>query len=229
MDRRTLIAALATGSAIVLLALAASAGPGRIWVAPSSGETPSVDGGSTPDNVVPQATVAGRSEWPAWVGTTLQIVAGVLLAMLVVTALLVAGRVGGRVPLRWRSRRIRADQQVTPLPEVPERELMLDVAAARAALLEGSPRNAIVACWMQLERDAAAAGLARMVAETPAEYVQRVVMASSVDRAPIEELAALYREARFSRHTLGDDQRARAVNTLHRVAASLTSNATVSA
>jgi hypothetical protein len=40
---------------------------------------------------------------------------------------------------------------------VAERELAVDVEAARVALAAGSPRNAIVACWMQLERDAAAA------------------------------------------------------------------------
>ena len=69
---------------------------------------------------------------------------------------------GGHVAqARRRAERERSVRQVTALPEVPERELAVDVDAARVALAGGSPRNAIVACWMQLERDAAAAGLPR--------------------------------------------------------------------
>ena len=113
------------------------------------------------------------------------------------------------------------------LPEVRERELTVDVDSARAALSGGTPRNAIVACWMQLERDAAAAGLPRAAAETSAEYVERVVAASSVDPAPIRELAALYREARFSRHELSDDHRTRALAALNRVEAVLKRGAVV--
>jgi hypothetical protein len=74
---------------------------------------------------------------------------------------------------------------------------------------------------MQLERDAGAAGLSRNAAETSAEYVERVVTASSVDPAPIRELAALYREARFSDHELSDDHRTRALAALNRVEAVL--------
>ncbi len=53
------------------------------------------------------------------------------------------------------------------------------------------------------------------------EYVERVVAASSIDRAPIAELGALYREARFSRHELDDDHRRRAASALDRVVAAL--------
>lgn len=103
------------------------------------------------------------------------------------------------------------------LPEVAERDLDLDVEAARTALSAGAPRNAIVACWMQLEGDATRAGLPRLVAETSAEYTERVVASSSVDAAPIGELAALYREARFSGHSLSDEHRNRALSALQQV------------
>jgi hypothetical protein len=118
---------------------------------------------------------------------------------------------------RQRDVRERSVRQHTALPEIDERELAVEFDAARTALAGGSPRNAIVACWMQLERDAAEAGLPRDAAETSAEYVERVVAASSLDPAPIGELAALYREARFSRHDLRDDHRARALAALNRV------------
>jgi hypothetical protein len=68
-----------------------------------------------------------------------------------------------------------------------------------------------------------------MTAETPAEYVQRVVVAASIDPAPIRELAGLYREARFSLHKLGDQDRDRALDALHRVEASLRHKHKVSA
>lgn len=107
------------------------------------------------------------------------------------------------------------------LPDEPAPELAVDTDAARRALAGGTPRNAIVACWMQLERDAAAAGIPRAAAETSTEYVERVVAASSVDPGPIGSLAALYREARFSDHALGDSHRALALVALNRVEAVL--------
>jgi hypothetical protein len=118
---------------------------------------------------------------------------------------------------------------MAPLPEVDEQGPRIDLASARAALVAGSPRNAIVACWMQLEREASDAGLARLAPETPTEYVERVIASTSVDPAPIGELAALYREARFSDHDLPDDHRARALVALDRVEAALHSRAQVMA
>src|SRR4029079_7227595 len=136
-------------------------------------------------------------------------------------------RTGTWARLNRRGVRQRSVRSVTALPEVPERELAVDVEAARFALAGGNPRKAIVACWMQLERDAAAAGLPRDAAETSAEYVERVVAASSVDPAPVGERASLYGEPRFSRHELRDDHRTRALAALNRVAAVLRSSVVV--
>lgn len=205
---------------MALVIAAASSGPIRVWVTPTqdrSGagdELPPVVIG--PQNPVPSDRIA----LPSWIITVLPILGALLILILVVAVASVRVerpwmQVGWRRLRWWRS------QPITPLPEVLDRELTVDVEAARAALSEGSPRNAIIACWVQLEIDAAKVGLRRIAAETPAEYVERVVVAASVDAAPIRELAALYREARFSRHKLGDDDRARALDALHRVAASL--------
>ncbi|MEQ1873813.1 MAG: DUF4129 domain-containing protein [Ilumatobacteraceae bacterium] len=155
---------------------------------------------------------------PPWLVALLQLAGAVLICLVAVTlAYVLLARPFPK--LRWR--RLRKFQPVSPLPEVVERELTIDMEAARAALSSGNPRNAIVACWIQLESDATDVGLPRMNAETPAEYVERVVVASSIDAAPIRELAALYREARFSVHELSDDDRAQALDALHRVAVSL--------
>jgi hypothetical protein len=69
----------------------------------------------------------------------------------------------------------------------------------------------------------------RVSSETSAEYVARVVASGSVNAGPIGELAALYREARFSRHDLGDEHRARALASLERVAVALRASTRVSA
>ncbi len=78
---------------------------------------------------------------------------------------------------------------------------------------------------MYLEEHAATLGLPRTDAETSSEYVERVVASSSVDPAPISGFAAMYREARFSDHEVGDAHRERAIITLRRVSSALSSSA----
>ena len=221
MDRR-LVAGAATGVAMVLLVLAASSGPVRIWITPPADVAPPpVDSTGPVDTVVVQGTVpADHGSGPPW-GALVSQILGVLLILFVVTMVVWVVRSRNWPRTGRRRQRERRGRGFTALPEVSEYELEVDVDAARIALAEGSPRNAIVACWMQLERDAAAAGLPRAAAETSAEYVERVVAASSVDPAPIRELAALYREARFSRHELLDDHRSRALAAMTRVEAAL--------
>ena len=222
MDRR-LVAGAAAGIAMVLLVLAASSGPVRIWITPPSDVRPaSIDSTGPLETVAPRDSVPPDRVVPQHWGKMFVQILGVLLTVLAVTMAVWIMRGASMWPRPGRSgRRKRRHREVTALPEVPERDLAVDVDAARVALVRGSPRNAIVACWMQLERDAAAAGLPRASAETSAEYVERVVSASAVDPAPIRELASLYREARFSRHELRDDHRTRALAALNRVDAVL--------
>jgi hypothetical protein len=222
MDRRMLIVMAGATVAIVLVVLAASSGPVRLWSTPSSDTSgPSIGGGGQLGATAPNDPVPtdGRDRPPR--DSTLLQVVGTLLMLLAATAIVRARR--SWVGLRYRPgvRRERTTRRTIALPERPEREMAVDVDAARSALAEGNPRNAIVACWMQLERDAAGAGLPRAAADTSTEYIERVVAASSVDPAPIGELAAIYREARFSRHELRDDHRTRALAALNRVAAAL--------
>ncbi|HEY3003612.1 MAG TPA: DUF4129 domain-containing protein [Kribbellaceae bacterium] len=79
-----------------------------------------------------------------------------------------------------------------------------------AMMASGTPANAIVACWLALERAAASAGVNRRPSETPAEFTLRVLGAVDVPAAPLERLADLYKEARFSVHGLGEPARAEA-------------------
>jgi hypothetical protein len=85
-------------------------------------------------------------------------------------------------------------------------------------LRTGAPRNAIVAAWLDLENSVAATGLPRDPAETSTEFTERVIGTWEVDRLRLGDLAALYREARFSVHELEESHRERALldlRTLH--------------
>ncbi|MEP6649359.1 MAG: DUF4129 domain-containing protein [Lapillicoccus sp.] len=96
------------------------------------------------------------------------------------------------------------------LPAVPDE--LIESAAARTALLKaGEPRNAIVACWVDLEDSASAAGLPRHPAETAAEYTIRVLHTWDIAPEALGGLAELYREARYSRHSITERHREQAI------------------
>lgn len=146
---------------------------------------------------------------------------GALLAVLVqllVVAVIVAVLTLFVLALRDLLRRIRP--QVTrhaepdfAVPEVPA-EILEGADAGLESLAQGTPRNAIVAAWVALEVAAGAAGLPRHPAETSSEYVARVLGVWEVAAGSLGELAALYREARFSTHPLTEVHRQHAVTAL---------------
>jgi hypothetical protein len=98
-------------------------------------------------------------------------------------------------------------------------------AALRAGLADldtgGDPRRAIIACWLRLERVAAAAGSARLVADTPADLVARLLSRHLVSRPALEQLAEAYRLARYAPARVGDDLLAVARRALRDVDAAL--------
>ena len=107
--------------------------------------------------------------------------------------------------------------------EAPDRALLTDRRAARQArmLREGSPREAIIATWLDLERLVATAGVPRRPSETSSELVVRVLDDREVPAAALTDLAALFREARFSTHELTEALRERAAGDLDAVHAAL--------
>ena len=162
-------------------------------------------------------------ELPEWVRILIQLLmlgVGLLLLYLVVAMLRVAFRM---LLERWRDPLPHAHPvSVAPLPEVPESLLGPKAAARRDLLLaEGVPRNAVVAAWIDLEASIADGGMVRLRAETPAEYVTRVMATWRIDPASILDLAALYREARFSEHEITETHRVRALADLDRLHADL--------
>jgi hypothetical protein len=138
--------------------------------------------------------------------------------VLVVTAVIVLAVLVQLVVRMWRRPHITVhDDPSFEIPDVPE-ELLRSVARRVDLLRTGSPRNAIVAAWLDLETSAGATGLPRDPAETSTEYTERVIGVWQVDRLRLADLAGLYREARFSVHELDESHRERALadlETLH--------------
>jgi hypothetical protein len=124
---------------------------------------------------------------------------------------------------RWRLRR--RQRAWTPAPEPVRRGapvlLAEAVEHALATLDTGEVGDAIVGCWVALERAAAAAGTPRLAAETSAELTERVLAEHQVSADTLRQLAALYREARFSGHRLGEPERATARALFEQVRADL--------
>ena len=91
--------------------------------------------------------------------------------------------------------------------------------------LPTGPRNAIVECWLRLERAVADAGIRHDPADTSTDLTVRVLTRMHVDQDAIERLGALYREARFSEHPMGEPARAAAIDALDAIHRNLRAHA----
>lgn len=228
-ERRGVGAAVVAGASallVVALLVVASSGPVRVWTEPPPGDPVSVSEGlgNADDGL---SILQGErpppppgSDGDGWLLRMLAVALGVVLlrwAWIVV-------RFWATVLRRRRERIVAPAGEFAVLPgadvdDTPH--LDLDLEAQLGVLAVGDARNAIVACWLQLEHDVAAAGLSRSPAETSMEFTERVLARAVVDTAAVVDLAEAYREARFSQHELGDADRDRAVDALRRIHASL--------
>ena len=153
-------------------------------------------------------------ELPGWFEVVARILFYSCLAIFAVVAAVFLWRHRPRFRWpRWR-RRTHADFEV--LDDVAA-TIAADADAQRAALGRGAPRNAIVECWLRLEAAVTAAGVERTPADTSAELTERVLATQHVDDVAIATLAALYREARFSEHPMGEESRRAAIEALDAV------------
>lgn len=208
---------------LVILVVAAVAGPVGIltpsgrrltFKPPTPTPTPSGDDTGTSENLREATRDVRQTADLAWLG---ELVIWALLLTFAVAAFLVVRHL-------WRDRwhppekPVRLDFDVLPEAAVTA-ALRDDVTTQLATVAEGSPRNAIVRCWLRLEEVVAAAGLPRSSWETSAEFTVRILHALDLDPRSIGVLAQLYREARFSGHELDETARtsaAAALQQLHR-------------
>ncbi|WP_432979997.1 DUF4129 domain-containing protein [Dactylosporangium sp. CA-233914] len=154
-----------------------------------------------------------------------------LQAMTVLCGLLIAVLVGGLVWFMLRNRTVAQKPRVYVEPERPRpmtaatagEEVM---AAVEAGLVELSdtdtdPRRAVIACWVRLERAAAAAGTPRLVGDSPTELVTRLLGEHRVSRPTLEGFAEVYREARYATHPVGERSRQDAIAALRQIRSEL--------
>jgi hypothetical protein len=79
---------------------------------------------------------------------------------------------------------------------------------------EPDPRKAVIAAYAQMERALARAGLPRREAETPREYLGRVLPEVGAGSRSVERLTALFERARFSPHEIDAAMKAEAISAL---------------
>ena len=223
MDRRTTAIVLIAALTGVLFAAVTTSGGVGLWTepqwepAPSSPDRSEAEARETEPAGNERPTETDPLDPPGWLEAILNVL-GVAALFLILAWLLRQGwRRGSAV--RWgRPPNEQVDFDV--LPDVAA-AIVDEAAEHRAVLMRGSPRNAIVRCWVRLETDVADAGLVRDPSDTSAEFTERVLARYSVDPAAIHELGVLYREARFSEHPIGEDARDAALEALDRLHAAL--------
>ena len=212
----------ATVLVVVLATWAAAIGPDRVF----NGSGSSKETSSEPtdlDRVAPEPQAAAEEEEDDEGGASAALIAlevAILLAIIYLLILVFRWVRLDVTPQRWRKRRRRRPVEFEVLPASPEQaaeEMVRDADQQLALLLEGTPRNGIVACWHRFEVQAERAGFGREAWETSAEFTLRVLDVVAADERAVAELSVLYREARFSDHELAESTRTAAVDALERI------------
>ena len=210
---------------VVLAAWASSIGPSGVLrgdgpsqaAAPTttaSSASASADAGAEPPAPVPSR---GTPPWVRLFALLVDLAVVVALVLLVAryAALPFVRSTRRRRALRKRRTPERLAFDVLEPPAAVAREMLADAATQRRLLAEdGTPRNAVVACWHRFETQAAAAGMARGTWETSSEYTMRVLDLVDADQPAVTRLGELYREARFSEHELTEEHRREALAAL---------------
>lgn len=147
-----------------------------------------------------------------WGATALVAAALLLLLVLLARALLAA----------YRERRtIEADDTVGPDLDRVATAMATDAAGRLAALSTGTPAEGIIAAWGRLEVVLREAGLPLPPSRTSTETTVAVLGRFVVDADSLHDLAALSREAGWSRHPMTEDHRARAADAFRALDAQL--------
>lgn len=79
---------------------------------------------------------------------------------------------------------------------------------------EGDTRRAVIAAYANMERVLASHGLGRRPAETPLEYLARILRALRVRESAVQALTALFEYAKFSPHEIAAGMKEEAIAAL---------------
>lgn len=219
MSRRGVLVAVACGIVVMAaLVVAAVARPVALLARPDA-SAPLAPVPTVPKSLLPTPTSSVRATQGEFTPSDPSpFLVALVQIVLVLTAVIVLAVLVRILMALWRRPRITLHEDPSfEIPDVPVE--LLRSADQRVTLLRtGAPRNAIVAAWLDLETSVAATGLPRDPAETSTEFTERIIGTWDVDRLRLGDLAALYREARFSVHELDESHRERALidlETLH--------------
>jgi Domain of unknown function (DUF4129) len=105
----------------------------------------------------------------------------------------------------------RRGNATAPSPEVARSAVEASLDALES---EPDPRRAVIAAYRRMELALSDAGLPRRAAESPREYLRRVLGSLEVSAGPLRTLTALFERARFSVRRIGEVQRDEAVGAL---------------
>lgn len=135
----------------------------------------------------------------AWGTVLVLVLVAVVATVLVVRTLLSA----------WRQRRRPPEFDANTGPDLDAVAIAVagDSEGRRGALAGGTPAEGIIRAWSHLETTLTEAGVPLPVSRTSTEVTLDVLRRFSVDPETIGDLAALYREARYSRHELSEEDR----------------------
>lgn len=124
-------------------------------------------------------------------------------------------------------RRLRAEYVRKPRPAQPEHAdgaavLAGAVASGRRALRDiDDVRTGVIACYAAMEASLSASGVARHASDSPNDLLARAAAGGLRTGGSAAVLAELFREARYSTHPMGEDQRRQAAAALADLAAAL--------
>jgi hypothetical protein len=148
-----------------------------------------------------------------------QSAAPALVELAVFVALVVVAALIGKAVLQ-RARgvdRRRRPPSFPAHPAAPSPDLAEAVEEGLVTLEVGAVDDAVIACWVRLEEAAAAGGVDRLPWETATELTVRLLDRFDVPQPAVDRLLDLYRTARYSRHRLGEDDRADAIASLQAI------------
>lgn len=223
---RAVAATLGACLLVMLVAWAALIGPSSVLTGPGPIMRATV---STPTETPVEVETMDREdieqrEYGAATSIIANVIGGAIQLFCVVAMGFLVWLLARRAVRSWRLRRridappdVEFESLADGDPQRVRRVMADDAEEQLRLLLEGHPRNAIVACWHRFEVQAVEAGLARHPWETSSEFALRLLDRADVDPHAVTRLLELYREARFSEHDLGEGDRDEAADALRQI------------
>ena len=114
---------------------------------------------------------------------------------------------------------VRARSQPKPEPLAVPDDVRTELSAAVSDAIddlerEPDARRAVIAAYARMEGVLARRGHGRKPAETPFEYLSRILLSLRVRGGAVRELTELFERAKFSTHEIDDGMKARAISSL---------------